>query len=120
MAFAEFRLALGRLRGDQPEDERLFSARFIELFGRGSTPQADRSRYPEPNEILDTLDRVHQQALGTIATFTDVELDEPQIGPPHRIFSTKLDALFWCARHEMLHAGQIGLLKRLQGNAPRW
>ena len=33
---------------------------------------------------------------------------------------TKLDSLFWCAHHEMLHAGQIGLVRRLLGQAPLW
>ena len=34
--------------------------------------------------------------------------------------STKLLALLWCAHHEMLHAGQIGLLRRHLGYPPIW
>ena len=31
---------------------------------------------------------------------------------------TKLGALFFCSVHEMMHAGQIGLLRRLLGKSP--
>ena len=37
-----------------------------------------------------------------------------------RFTTTKLRALLWCARHEMLHAGQIGLLRRHLGYPPMW
>ncbi len=33
---------------------------------------------------------------------------------------TKLRALLWCAHHEMLHAGQMGLLRRHLGYPPMW
>jgi hypothetical protein len=39
---------------------------------------------------------------------------------PHPFAKTKLLALLWCANHEMLHAGQIGLLRRLLGCPPMW
>ena len=29
-------------------------------------------------------------------------------------------SLLWCAHHEMVHAGQIGLLRRYLGFAPVW
>jgi hypothetical protein len=32
------------------------------------------------------------------------------------MFSTKLEAITWCAKQEMIHVGQIGLLCRLFGN----
>ena len=34
---------------------------------------------------------------------------------PHQFATTKLRALLWCAQHEMLHAGQIGMLRRYLG-----
>ncbi len=36
------------------------------------------------------------------------------------VATTKLRALLWCAHHEMLHAGQIGLLRRHLGYSPMW
>jgi uncharacterized damage-inducible protein DinB len=37
---------------------------------------------------------------------------------PSPFAKTKLTALFWCSHHEMLHAGQIGLLRRQLGHPP--
>jgi hypothetical protein len=39
---------------------------------------------------------------------------------PHPFSTTKLRALLWCAHHEMLDAGQIGLLRRHLGYPPMW
>jgi uncharacterized damage-inducible protein DinB len=33
---------------------------------------------------------------------------------------TKRASLLWCAQHELVHAGQIGLLRRLLGYPPLW
>ena len=33
---------------------------------------------------------------------------------------TKIDTLRWCGDHELIHAGQIGLLRRLLGHKPVW
>jgi uncharacterized damage-inducible protein DinB len=51
--------------------------------------------------------------------FPEVELDTPLV-EPHRLARTKFESLVWCAHHEMLHAGQIGLLRRLLGVPPMW
>jgi uncharacterized damage-inducible protein DinB len=47
------------------------------------------------------------------------ELDQP-VPHPHPFATTKLKALLWCAHHEMLHAGQIGLLRHHLGYPPMW
>jgi len=54
-----------------------------------------------------------------IAELPETEWDAPAV-KPHPLFKTKLESLFWCAHHEMLHAGQIGLVRRLLGEAPLW
>jgi len=41
-------------------------------------------------------------------------LDKPPL-KPLSLAKTKLWSLLWCAQHEMVHAGQIGLLRRLLG-----
>lgn len=118
LAVAEYSLALRRIRGEHPDDEKFISGEFRELFGRGSTPVADPHLYPEPTEIRLTLEAVHVKFLELTATMTDAQLDEPT--EPHRFFNTKLGALLWCARHETYHVGQIALVRRLLGYAPRW
>ena len=115
LAFAEHALALKRTRGERAEDEALVAKDFVRLFGKGSQVSADPSTYPSTDEIRAVLDRVHRQTLEEISILSDAELDEQPTAAPHAAFSTKLGALIYCARHEALHAGQIGLLRRLLG-----
>jgi len=37
---------------------------------------------------------------------------------PYAVHANKLGGLIFCSHHEMLHAGQIGLLRRLLGKQP--
>jgi hypothetical protein len=117
IAFSEYRLALWRIRGERPEDTALFSPDFTRLFGAKSVPQAD-SRYA-PADLRAVLDRVHQQVLQELPGLDDAELDQP-VPHPHAFATTRLKALLWCGHHEMLHAGQIGLLRRHLGHSPLW
>ena len=119
LAIAEYRLLLAQLRGMRPEDEEFVPANYVALFGRGSEPSADKSIYPSPAELRQVLDAVHEHALAQLASFPDDQLDQ-QPERDHRICKTKLDCIEWCARHEMVHVGQIGLLKRLLGKQPVW
>ena len=57
---------------------------------------------------------MHVRVLEEIGVLPESVLDEPSL-QPHPVFDTKGGALEWSARHEMLHAGQIGLLRRLFG-----
>ena len=113
LAMAEYWLTLKRLRGVRPADDDLISPEFLEHFRKGSTPDTNPANYPSPSEIRQTFDRVHQQALVELPGYSDADLDQPPLFP-HKLFNAKIDSLFWCARHEMLHAGQIGLC------ADRW
>ena len=51
-----------------------------------------------------------------LPSLTDEELAVPI--HPSRPERTKLGGLFWNVEHEFLHAGQIGLLRRLMGKPP--
>ena len=63
------------------------------------------------------FDRVHEQVLREVRSLEESELDQP-VPHPRPVAKTKMQALLWCARHEMLHAGQIGLLRRQLGYPP--
>jgi hypothetical protein len=119
LAMAQYRLTLERLRGIRSEDDALISADFLKRFARDSVPNPDPASNPTPAEILEAFGRVYEQALAELPLYADAELDQPPLSP-HPLFDTKFDSLLWCARHEMLHAGQIGLLRRLLGKKPRW
>ena len=117
LAMAQYGLCLFRLRGRQPEDTELMSSPFRKRFSRGSTPDQDPAANPSVGEIRDTLDRVHQQVLVELPQYTDEQLAEP-IDEPYAVHANKLGALLFCSHHEMLHAGQIGLLRRQLGRTP--
>jgi len=113
-------LTIVRMRGERPDDAERFPPAYAALFARGSVPIPDAAKYPSPAELRATLDRVMVAARQVIAEYSDADLAQTPIGPPHSLFNTKLGGLFWCARHEMLHGGQIGLLKRLLGTPAKW
>jgi hypothetical protein len=98
-------------------DLELMSGSFRKQFSKGSQPEPDPARNPTPAEIRTVSQRVHCQVLLETAGYSDALLGEP-VEEPHLAFGTKLGALFFCSHHEMLHAGQIGLLRRLLGRPP--
>lgn len=117
LAVAEYGLMLFRQRGRQEVDSELMSGAFRKLFMKGTTASSDRSSHPSPEEILAVLDRVHQQVLLEVPGFADADLDQP-IDPPHSVVSTRYGSMLFAGDHEMLHAGQIGFLRRLMGKSP--
>ena len=117
LAMAEYGLCLFRQRGRQPIDLELMSSGFRKLFSRGTVPDADATKYPSPTEIRGTFDRVHAQVLREAPSFTEEQLKEP-VDMPYAVEATKLGALLFASHHEMIHAGQLGLLRRLLGGQP--
>ena len=118
LAVAQYSLALKRVRGEKADDGELISPEFRKLFGKGSTPVPDPAVYPTSEEIRAVFDRVHQQVLDESSDWTEASLSEPTGEPPHPMFKTKEEAIRWSIQHEFLHAGQIGLLRRLLGANP--
>jgi hypothetical protein len=119
LAFAQYRMALERIRGPQPQNADLIAEEFLRLFGRDSMPDPDPAKYPSQAEIRAVFDRVHEQVLRELRGLEESELDQP-VRKPHPLVKTKQWALLWCAQHEAVHTGQIGLLRRQLGYAPLW
>ena len=119
MAMAQYYLALVRTRGEQPEDEQLIPLGFRQVFEAKTVPSADPSFYPNQSTIRTVFDRVHDQILRELAALDERQADEP-ILKPHSLAKTKYGSLIWCSQHELVHAGQIGLLRRQLGHAPVW
>ena len=117
LAMAEYGLCLFRQRGRQEIELQLMSSSFRKQFSRGTTPEPDPAKNPSPAEIRATFDRVHAQALLELPTLSAEQLAEP-VEMPYAAFPNKLGCLLFCAHHEMLHAGQLGLLRRLLGKSP--
>jgi hypothetical protein len=119
LAVAHYRLGIVRLREARPEDAAWFPADFIKLFGQGTMPVADPTAYPPVEEIRNVFHAVHEYVLSELPNYTDEQLEEPSL-IPHPLYKKKIDSLWWCSRHEAMHAGQIALLKRLMGLPDRW
>lgn len=120
LAVAQYSLALRRVRGERAEDAELISPEFRKLFGKGSIPVPDPAVYPTPEELRAVFDRVHRQVLNESGDWSEESLDEATGEPAHPMFKTKGEAIRWSVQHEFIHAGQIGLLRRLCGAMPLW
>jgi hypothetical protein len=90
---------------------------FTQLFMRGATVAEGADHYPSPAQIRAALDGVHERMIARLSGIRDEDLDRPALRK-HDLFETKLGAMLWCARHEMLHVGKIGLIRRMLGAAP--
>lgn len=121
IAMAQYMLSVVRLRGKQPEDAELIDKAFLRKFLKGTTPtpnnNSDASGYPPPEEIRRVFDGVHILSLKETAQATEEQLANP-VQAPFVVEPTNFGSLLFCSAHEMLHAGQIGLLRRLLGKAP--
>jgi hypothetical protein len=114
LAVAQYNLCLRRVRGRTAEDEQLISESFIESYKLGSKPHAGASANPPLDEIKRVFESVFDQALAELPQFDNAELDSP-VEPPSPAFKTKFGAIDYCSQHELVHAGQIAMLRRLMG-----
>ena len=117
LASSEYRLCLDRLRPRSAADESLISDEFIQMFGREALP-ADVTGYTA-EEIRDIAARVHARVMTELPSYPDADLDLPPL-KPHPLFSTRLAGLRYAPLHEMIHCGQIAMIRRLLGLPPIW
>lgn len=118
IAMAQYGLCLFRIRGRQEIDTELMSSSFRKLFSKSSIPEAETGKYPPLSTIRGTFDRVYQQVLKELPGVNEASLTERVDMPYVEGYPNKLGALLFSSHHEMLHAGQIGLIRRLLGKAP--
>lgn len=114
LASSQYSLCLLRVRGRRDEDEMLIPQKFFETFRIGSNPVAGKENNPPLEEIRRVFAGVHAQVLRELADRTDEEFDVP-VDRPHPAFDTLLGAVAYSPQHELVHAGQIALLRRLMG-----
>lgn len=117
LAVSQYGLMLFRQRGRAPGDLELMPGWLRKQFGRGTTPSAFNEKSPRPDELLKRLNAIYECAQHEVRSFTAEQLAEP-IEMPYAAYPIKLGALLFCPIHESLHAGQIGMLRRLHGLDP--
>lgn len=117
LAVSQYGLMLFRQRGRSPGDLEIMPGWLRKQFGRGTQPGARTEKSPARSELLERLEKIHQQALAEIQDLTPEILAEAT-EMPYAAYPIKLGALMFCPIHEGLHAGQIGSLRRALGLEP--
>jgi hypothetical protein len=90
---------------------------YASLCGKGTNPSPDASIYPTPDRLLHDLEQTHALARRQLESISDETLDLPT-HRPHQVARNRWEMALWWTRHEMLHLGQIALLRRLHGLDP--
>lgn len=111
---AQYGLTVEAVHGRQPEDGLAYPSEYRKLFGRSALPEGDAGKYPSPRELREQFHAAHQHVVGEVKKLDDRVLDEPPEWS-HPLCPTKRDALHFCGMHELVHAGQIGMLRRMLG-----
>jgi hypothetical protein len=117
LAMAQYMLTLFRLRGKLPDDEQIAPKAVLRRFMKGTTPEPDPAQYPPVEEILRVFHGIHARVLEELPGYRDEDLTGT-VSEPYAVSNTKLGSLLLSSHHEMVHAGQIGLLRRLLGKSP--
>ncbi|QDS96737.1 DinB superfamily protein [Roseimaritima multifibrata] len=118
LAVSQYGLLLFRQRGRQPDDLELIPGRFRKTYSRGSVPKSGPDQHPSADELLSKLHKVHEIAREELQGMEDGEGLLDPIDMPYAVYPIKLGAILFCPLHEQIHAGQIGLTRRLLGLDP--
>lgn len=90
------------------------------LFGMGSKPTPNPKDYPSLQEVLDQIAAAHEVLVKSFAGLSDAKLAEP-LPKEMSMFAPNLaylaGSLAW---HEGDHAGQIAVMRKAMGIAPRF
>lgn len=110
---------INRIIGDEGA-EPVAPKGWTELFGPGSTPVADRGRYPSKQELLEGLDRSEQAVRRILAEVPPQVLDEES---PWEVFKaalpTRRDVVAMIiTSHHGSHNGQLSAWRRAMGLPP--
>ena len=87
--------------------------------GMGSTPTSDRADYPSKAEFLDKLATCRESLLTWFNSLDESELETPMpegwtdFAPNRAAFAS------WIAWHEALHSGQLTMIRKSLGLAPK-
>jgi hypothetical protein len=114
VATAQYLLTLFRVRGKEDADEQLIPKAFLKEFGKGSQAQPATSHAFSASDIKSVFDRVFSQVVQETANLEPDVLRRSVI-LPYAVYPMILGSLLMAPHHEILHAGQIGLVRRLLG-----
>jgi DinB superfamily len=117
MARSQYRICLARLRPRTDDDESLISDAFLDAFAKGPLSEAETGF--SAADIRAVFDRVHARVMSELASYPDADLDlEPLFA--HPLYTTRIASLRYQPLHEMIHCGQVAMIRRMLGQAPIW
>ena len=117
LAVSQYGLMLFRQRGRAEGDLELMPGWLRKRFGRGSVPPTDANEIPSKATLLECLEKIHVASMAALPNFSAEQLMETT-EMPYAVHPIKLGALLFCPLHESIHAGQIGILRRMHGLSP--
>ncbi len=118
LVFAQYAHFAVMICPETPADREIIPRdRYFSLFAKGTTPQANAQLYPSADEIFGAFNCAHEHFTRKASTLDESTLDLPTLRP-HQIARTRWDMALWWMKHEMLHTGQIALLRRMLGESP--
>jgi DinB superfamily len=91
------------------------------LFGFGSEPSADASKYPSLDELKKAFQEQRAQTLEVLGTLTDADLDQPSKGCPTEAKSfvgTYAQCFLVLIANTTSHNGQLTDARRAAGRKP--
>jgi hypothetical protein len=95
-------------------------AQWKEIFGQGSEPVADLSRYPSFDEVLGKFEEIRSNTLQALDTLSDDDLDKPSRAPADlsQFFGNVGQCFAAIPMHFTYHGGQVADARRSAGKKP--
>jgi hypothetical protein len=115
LTVSEASIVTGMIKGEEPNVPDGWGT----LFGMGSQPVSDASKYPAKAKLLEAFEKVRAETLELLARLADTDLDKPAANPPNQeLFGTVGRCLATLVTHQTFHVGQIADARRALGRNP--
>jgi hypothetical protein len=96
-------------------------AHWKDLFGFGSEPSPEPTRYPAFDEALTAFKNLRAETLDVLGTLTDADLDQPSKSCPPELkqyLGTYGQCFLIAVANTMTHRGQVADARRAAGRKP--
>jgi uncharacterized damage-inducible protein DinB len=93
---------------------------YSKLFGMGSAPVADASKYPPIAELRKQYASTYAAFLQACEAMSEAELTQPPAIDTGGFMKDRLNAIEVFGWHEGWHAGQLSVNRRSMGLKPMW
>jgi hypothetical protein len=95
-------------------------AEWDDLFGTGSQPVRDASKYPSMAELRSEFDKARAETLKVLDGFTDADLESPSQAPEElkSMFGTIGQCFTALGLHVTFHTGEVADVRRAAGRKP--